>query len=552
MKTTPMFQSSLPHLPLFTILVAASACGSAPSDDTFANGETSESAQTSCDTGIVLPDLFVEGYVSETPALASSTKSVGIVLGTLDERAPTSIDPPSMISYDPLTGLKIKGYTFAAKRGERFSVGSFTSQRMSYHVYGPIDACEAPATDPPATFEGIDGWRAPADGTYFVASSHTVYRDTGGTLSLNPYPKPSYPGLLAIRRLRVDDTPVGHAFVESSPLPMYNVTDASVQRLAGEDKPVLLLLGKKLPETNGGPAQVPSLVVVRQGAKPLYVAQCAEGLRDIVAGDFNGDGRTDVLSGRNLFKGTDGGGFACEPSGFVTYGDRVMGPVDIDHDGANDVLVVGFGGVAEGTTTSVWATPHFHRGTTFVSGAPREIDLPLQRTFEPTRATFLDVTGDGQKEIVVAMIDPTSTATSADDKLKVMAFSVPTYSPEDATPPSFDSPALPLKQALMLPELTPPALEIGNRGARLFDADGDGVRDRILPRTTYSYSGFGLAYGAPAPEGAFHLPWDVPSEENLGNGKIVEHLDYDGDGCEDVILANYGMRLFRGVRCIVH
>ncbi|MDB4939454.1 MAG: hypothetical protein JWP87_6426 [Labilithrix sp.] len=548
-----MHASSLTRLSLFGILATVAACSSSADDGASPTSETSEGAQTSCETGIVLPDVAVEGYVVNIPTPPPPQKSLGIVLGTLDERAPTSIDPPAMLSYDPVTGLSRKGYTFQAKRGERFSIGSFTSQSTSFVVYGPVQTCHAAATDSPAQFEGMNGWRAPADGTYFVTSSNTIYRDTDGTLHPYPNPQASYPGVLAIRRLLADDTPAGHAFVESAPLPMYGVSDVAVQKLAGETKPALLMIGTRLPATNGGPAQVPSLVVVRRGAAPLYVPQCKEGLGNIVAGDFDGDGLTDVLSGTNLFKGTAGGGFTCEPSGLVVYSGKVMGPVDIDGDGAKDVIVVSFNGGGSSTTTTVWATPYFRRGATFVSGANRRLDVPLATTFDGTRSAFVDVTGDGKPEIVASMIDPTSTAVAQEDKMKVIAFATPVYSAaQDATLPPLGAPSLPLVQATMLPALTPPALEVDNRGPRLFDADGDGVRDRILPRTTYSYSGFGLAYGAPlpAPAGTFRSPWDVSSMNNFGDHAIIEHLDYDGDGCEDVLVVGYGMRLFRGVRCV--
>lgn len=103
-----------------------------------------------------------------------------------------------------------------------------------------------------------------------------------------------------------------------------------------------------------------------------------------------------------------------------------------------------------------------------------------------------------------------------------------------------------------MPSLTPHPYEVGNRGPRLFDVDGDGLADQLLPRTTYSYSGFGLAYGAASPAGTFRLPWDVASTNNFGSQVFLEHLDYDGDGCEDVLVVGYGMRLFRGVRCLHH
>jgi hypothetical protein len=241
---------------------------------------------------------------------------------------------------------------------------------------------------------GINGWRAPADVTYFVTTSRTIYRESGGALYPNPNPQASYPGVLAVRRLLADDTPAGHAFVESAPLPMKGVSDMAVRKLARETKPALLMIGAKLPATNGGPVQVASLEVV--------------------------------------------------------------------------------------------------------------------------------------------------------------AFAAPVAAPEDAAPPAFGGPSLPLAQVTAMPSLTPHPWEIDNRGPRLFDADGDGVRDQVLTRTTYSYSGFGLAYGMASPAGTFRLPWDVPSMTNFGSQIILEHLDYDGDGCEDVLVAGHGLRLFRGLRCVHH
>jgi hypothetical protein len=545
--------SHVHRLSLFAVVATLAACSSSAADDAGAASETSEGAQTSCETGIVLPDVRVDGYVVDAPMPAQ--KSLGIVLGVLDERAPTSIDPPAMLAYTPATGLSRKGYTFEAKRGERFSIDSFTSQGTHFEVYGPVQSCHAAATDAPAPFEGIDGWRAPADGTYFVATANVLYKESDGTLHPYPDPQASYPGVLAIRRLLADDTPVGHAFVESAPLPMYGVSDVAVRTLAGETKPTLLMLGTKLPETNGGPAQVPSLVVVRQGQSPVYVPQCKEGLGNLVAGDFDGDGHTDVLAGTNLFKGKADGTFACEPSGLVVYGGTVMGPIDIDGDGAKDVLVVEFNGGGSSTTTTVWATPYFRRGATFATGANRGIDVPFGTTFDGTRSGFLDVTGDGKPEIVASMSDPSSTATTPEGKMKVVAFATPTFvAAQDVTPPAFGGPSLPLVQVTTVASLTPAPFEVDNRGARLFDADGDGVRDQILPRTTYSYSGFGIAYGvpSPAPAGTFRTPWDVPSTKNFGDRRIIEHLDYDGDGCEDVLMVGFGMRLFRGVRCVQH
>ena len=533
----------------FTAFSLLAAC-SAPAGD-VGSSDTSEGAQTSCTNGVIdLPDVAVQGYVVTTPV--APKKSAVVSLGTLDERAPTPIDPPTMVAYSDAGGLTRKGYEFVAKRGERFSVNSFTSQSVSFEVFGPVQTCHAATTDAPASFEGINGWRAPADGTYVLTIASSPYRETDGTIHPYPNPPASYPGVLAVRRLLSDDTPAGHAFVESAPLPLYGVSDVAVRTLAGETKPSLLMIGTKLPATNGGPAQVPSLVVVRQGAAPLYVPQCKEGLGGITAGDFDGDGLTDVLSGTNLFLGKADGSFACEASGLVVYDGKVMGPIDIDGDGAMDVLSVSFNGGGSSTSTTVWATPFFRRGAAFVSGANRRIDVPLGTTFSGTRATFLDVTGDGKPEIVASMIDPSNPATSPDDKMKVVAFAAPTFAPEDKTPPPIGSASLALVQVTMVSALAPDPFEVGNRGPRLFDADGDGLRDRILPRVTYSYSGFGVAYGAAAPAGTFRLPWDVPSTNNFGDQPILEHLDYDGDGCEDVLVAGYGMRLFRGVRCAGH
>ena len=536
----------LSRLSLLALVATLAACSTAAGDG--GASDTSEGAQTSCTTAISLPDVAVEGYVVSDPV--APKKSAAISLGVLDERAPTSIDPPAMVSYSDATGLTRKGYEFVAKRGERFSIGSFTSQSVGFEVFGPIQTCHAATTDAPASFEGINGWRAPEDGTYLVTTANTMYRESDGTIHPYPNPQASYPGVLAIRRLLADDTPAGHAFVESAPLPLYGVSDVAVRTLAGETKPALLMIGTKLPATNGGAAQVPSLVVVRQQAEPLYVPQCKEGLGNIVAGDFDGDGNTDVLSGTNLFKGKADGTFACEPSGLVVYGGKVMGPIDVDGDGAMDVLSVEFNGGGSSTTTTIYATPYFRRGTAFVAGANRRIDVPLATTFDGTRSTFLDVTGDGKPEIVASLIDPSNPAASPDAKMKVVAFATPSYAAQDAAPPSFGAPSLALVQVTGTASLVPDAFEVDNRGPRLFDADGDGLRDQILPRVTYSYSGFGLAYGTATPAGTFRLPWDVPSTNNFGSQVILEHLDYDGDGCEDVLVAGYGMRLFRGVRCV--
>lgn len=539
----------VPRLALVATVTTLVAC-SASAGDGGSTSDTTEGAQTSCTTGIILPDVAVEGYVVTTPV--APKPSLGVSLGALDERAPISFDPPATLSYSDATGLTRKGYEIVAKRGERFSIDSFTSQSVSFSVFGPIQACHAAATDAPAPFEGVDGWRAPADGTYLVTTSNTIYRETDGTLHPYPAPQASYPGVLAIRRLLADDTPVGHAFVESAPLPMYGVTDIAVRTLAGETTPSLLVIGTRLPASNGGPAQVPSLVVVRQHAEPLYVPQCKEGLGNIVLGDFDGDGLSDVLSGTNLFKGQADGTFACEPSGLTLYGGTVMGPVDVDGDGAMDVLSVEFNGGGSSSSTTIYVTPYFRRGAVFVGGANRRIDVPLATTFDGTRSAFRDVTGDGKPEIVASLIDPASPATSPDENMKVVAFAVPVHAPQDATPAAVGAASLPLVQVTGTASLVPDPFEVGNRGPRLFDFDGDGLRDRILPRVTYSYSGFGLAYGAAAPAGTFRLPWDVSSKNNFGSQIVLEHLDYDGDGCEDVLVAGYGMRLFRGVRCAPH
>ena len=537
--------------PLLVSVALLGACSSAADDGSAT--DTSEGAQTSCTTGIVLPDVHVEGYVVSDPV--APKKSLGVSLGVLDERAPTSIDPPAMVAYSDAAGLTRKGYEFHATRGERFSIDAFTSQGVGFEVFGPIQTCHAATTDAPASFEGIHGWRAPADGTYLVTTAQTMYRESDGTIHPSPDPQASYPGTLAIRRLLSDDTPAGHAFVESTPLPLYGASEVAVRTLAGESKPTLLMIGNKLPATNGGAAQPPSLIVVRQGAEPLYVPQCKEGLGGITAGDFDGDGHTDVLSGTNLFKGKADGSFTCEPSGLTVYGGTIMGPVDVDGDGAMDVLSVEFNGGGSSTTTTVWVTPVFRRGAVFVSGANRRLDVPFGTTFDGTRSVFLDVTGDGKPEIVASMIDPavaSNPAAAPEAKMKVVAFATPTFAPADATPAAIGAPSLTLLQVTAMTSLTPHPYEVGNRGPRLFDVDGDGLRDQLLPRTTYSYSGFGLAYGAPAPAGSFLLPWDVPSTNNFGSQVILEHLDYDGDGCEDVLVAGYGMRLFRGVRCIHH
>jgi hypothetical protein len=519
------------------------AAGCAASGDDAATG--AESAEVACNGGIALPDVTAPGD-------AAAKKHTGVSLGELDERSPTELDPSQMASYTDAAGLRHQGWTFRAKRGERFAVDYRTTSSTHWVVYGPVEGCAAGATDAPASFEGINGWRARRDGTYFVTTDNGLATGADGKLEPQPNPQPSHArDLLAMRRLLADDTPAGHAFVPGRTWDI-DKRDVRIATVSGEPKPVIFVTGYHLEDDPQDPANqyarknVSTLLVLRRNADgterdPLWVAPCNGDLGSIVTGDFTGDGRTDVVSGSNLFVGQADGSYACEAMNLIVYSSRIIGPIDVDGDGQLDFLGLQSGGA------NVRVQPIFRRGGTFVAGAYRYGTLPAGWQVEdPLHAALVDVTGDGRPEFVVGAHDSANPSTRS-----VFAAAAPTLSPEDAKP----SPSSLLLDfgAIANDELRPDPMGLDNHGSTLFDADGDGIQDRLVAgHNLYTRSGFNLAYGKP--DGTFLLPWEFTTGSfgDAGNESQIDHLDYDGDGCEDVLLANGNIAIFRGVRCKGH
>jgi hypothetical protein len=115
----------------------------------------------------------------------------------------------------------------------------------------------------------------------------------------------------------------------------------------------------------------------------------------MLAADLDGDGVTDVLSGFNLFHGHDDGSFTCTViQNGAPYGERVFGPMDLDGDGALDLITGSIGG----SPTLVDVIPVYSRGGAYVAGAWRIGALSF--TAEPggLRAGLFDADGDGVRD----------------------------------------------------------------------------------------------------------------------------------------------------------
>jgi hypothetical protein len=488
----------------------------------------------------------VYGYVTGNPVPAQ--KHIGTVIDVLSERSPVDFDYATSATYNPSSGVTQAGWTIHAQKNERFAYtvtrGGFIFN-MRLRVYGPIHDCQGASTGEASLNAERGTWTAPDDGDYFVAPYYGLWRTVEGQIRLVDFsssPLPSAADTRAsFRRLLPDGTFAGHTLVETSAgWHFYDVQDALITQLNGTTAIVAAgtyLVGQY------SPTKEPRLVIARPGALDSPIELAAPQLTGaLVVADFTNDGLTDILWGRNLYVAQNDGSFTPSSLQYTNYEDnRAVVAADMDGDGWQDILFVqikaGF---------AFYATPYFRRGAAFVPGVLRVAMSPITPSFsEPAHAGLVDVTGNGEPELVIGIRGPQGPSPSE----RILAYQLPHWVDADGAANPASQPSIQLVEVAASPARLPSFFELDRTGPRLTDLDGDGIADWFgAARFQWSQEVLYLFYGNA--QGGIDLPWEYVSASQLGSDSpVVDHGDFDGDGCVDVLVGGAGLSLFRGVRC---
>ena len=485
------------------------------------------------------------GYVTNNRVPAQ--KHTGTVIDVLSERSPLAFDYALWATYDPSSGVRQRGWTIHAQKGERFAYtvtrGGFTPD-MRLRVYGPLVGCAGQSAGEASLDAERGTWMAPSDGDYFVAPYYGLWRTDAGVIELvdvTSAPLPTTANATAsFRRLLPDGTFAGHTLVETTAgWHFYAVQDALITSLNGSTAIVAAgtyLIGQY------NPTQQPRLVVARPGAldAPLEL-EAPQLTGPLVVDDFTNDGLTDILWGRNLYIAQPDGSFATSAIQYTNSGSNTaVVAADMDGDGWKDLLFIeikaGF---------AFYATPYFRRGGTFVPGVVRVAMSPITPSFsEPAHAGLVAV--DGLPELVIGIRGPQGVPSPGE---QILAFRLPTWVDADG---AANQPSIPLVAIALPADHVPSFFELDRAGPRLTDLDGDGRADWFgAARFQWEQEALHLFYGNTA--GGFDLPWEYVSATQLGSDQpVVDHGDFDGDGCVDVLVGGAGLSLFRGLRCQLH
>ena len=125
------------------------------------------------------------------------------------------------------------------------------------------------------------------------------------------------------------------------------------------------------------PASQDGFVLLNDGTGNFKLAPAPYGYRPVLAsGDFNGDGKTDLVigSGPTILYGKGDGTFTSGPSYSISMGASAAAVGDFNHDGHPDIAVASFGSgvyVMWGQAGGTFATPVriFPQGAGFIQAA---------------------------------------------------------------------------------------------------------------------------------------------------------------------------------------
>lgn len=550
-------------------LVACTATSTTMETEACA-GKCDDPLTLACPDGIALPPVVVTGYVVHDPIAPQLARAW--VIGRLDERAPSLFDYTALGSYTSATGLSVRGWAFDAAAGEAFKFaahsGTFPAGDSYYlRVYGPVDDCAAPVANPyvsnsleSARPEHRTGtWTAPTTGRYIVAPWYSVQRDNGGVVDVQIEPNTYHSRAeLTFQRLLSDSTPASHALVRERTWPLYKAVAAQLENLDGE-RAVVVAGQTRYADSSG------DVVVIAHADDldhPVTTQACgvpnpgpnAEKFTDgdlLAIADFNHDGRDDVLFGASLLLARAGGGWTCEPSALMSGWPNAqtiprqphLGAADLDGDGVLDIITYSVEPSSTIRETSLVVRPLYRRGPGYTVGASRTATVPISAFHQ--RLGFRDIDGDGRAEILFAVrgITPTSDV----HVQKGFAFMLPAPLAADALGYQGDAEKTPLLPASV--NASGMFNELGYRGPRFADLDGDGLEDVVnATRVDWSRLSVNYWYGT-APGEYRELPWTVVSNDEGYDDPFVAVEDLDGDGCLDVVEAGKNVAFLRGLRC---